>query len=96
VNRVADNYGQRRVMARAKAQVVQPLTFGRFVAPDEFTIGLLAGFQDTPDLDLVKRVAGNLCAEHVATSEDDGTSQTVTVKRGVVKKEQIQLRRVWS
>jgi hypothetical protein len=85
VDRVPDAYGQRRTWATATAVVNQPIQFNRYYEPDEFVIGLLAGFLDTPDLTSLLKIVGNLAAENVATSTDDGVSQTVAVRKGVLK-----------
>jgi len=52
----------------------------------------LADGSMTPDLDYVVRVASAISAEDIETSDDDGISQTVAMRRGVVLKGQETIR----
>lgn len=82
-------YAQRRTWATAK-YTGQSFPFGRFLQPEEFVIGLRAQFvmsdSVTDDLDYVIRMAANVGSGAVATAEDDGMSQKVTVTRGIALK----------
>ena len=60
-------------------------SYGRFLEPDKFVIDLLTQFQDTEDRGKIMQIVGNLKAESVTISEDDGYSQTVTVRSGVAR-----------
>ncbi len=62
--------------------------FGRFIQHEDFMISLQALFVDTGDRAAVLKTIGNLADENVATYEDDGVSQKVTVKTGVTRREE--------
>ena len=57
---------------------------GRFMAIDEFIIGLLTRFAESDDRAKVLKLLGNVKHEQVKTSQDDGVTQTVSAKVGIV------------
>jgi hypothetical protein len=59
--------------------------FGQFLDLERFSIGLQALFVDTADRAAVLKVIGNIRDEKVATTADDGISQAVTLKAGIVR-----------
>lgn len=85
----ADKYGRRQVFVTAAHDGPQ-FKFGTFMSPEEFAIGLRSKFvvsdSVVDDLDYVLRMAANVGAGAVATAEDDGMSQKVTVTRGIALK----------
>jgi hypothetical protein len=87
VSRVSNAYGDRQRFAVATHSPQQPLVFGSFYAPEQFVIALQTGFQPTEDLAHVLSIASNLTAERITTAEDDGISQKVGVRKGIVMKE---------
>lgn len=82
----SDEWSRRTVYAIAVLPDVGGFPFGQFVDHESFIIGLQANFTPTPDLDYLLRVASNLTSERVAVSEDDGVSQKVALRAGVVLK----------
>lgn len=76
-------FAKRSIYAQAQAQA-SPFQFGKFMDPETFVIALQALFADTPDRVRVLRVIGNLKEEKVNTSQDDGTTQTVIARAGIV------------
>lgn len=88
----SEEWGRRIIYARAELMTeVRPFRFGQFLDPEEFVIGLMAGFVETEPLRQLIAVASNLCADQVVTSEDDGISQRATVKRGVTLKQEVKI-----
>lgn len=57
--------------------------FGSYQSIEDFRIWLLTRFRDTPDREIVLKFIVKVSDEHVSTSEDDGISQTVTVRKGI-------------
>lgn len=57
---------------------------GKFMAIDDFIVGLLTRFADSNDRAAVLKLFGNVKHETVKTSQDDGVTQTVSAKTGVV------------
>lgn len=75
-SRVRDCY------ASAGAAVGAPV-FGSYQPLEDFRIYLLTKFKDTPDRETILRFIAKVSDEHVATSEDNGVAQSVTVKSGI-------------
>lgn len=106
VSRVSDQkFGRRRVWVEsAYPASCKHFPFGQWLSPESFIIGCQAGFQRvkienadgtmTPDLDYVLRVASAISAEEIETSQDDGVSQKVGMRRGVVLQGQETIRPV--
>lgn len=63
--------------------------FGQFLDPEEFIVGLQTMFED-PEYDndhqKILRLVSNLAAEAVTISSDDGYSQRVATRQGIVTK----------
>jgi len=82
-------FGRREVYVIAAHDGAQ-FKFGQFMNPEEFAIGLRSKFvvadSVTDDLEYVLKMAANVGAGAVATAEDDGMSQKVTVTRGIALK----------
>lgn len=95
VQLVSDVFGalrQREVYVEAKAATGDQFPFGKWMSPDLFVIHLLALFIDAGDIGDIMTVVGNLAEESVITNKDDGVTQTVTVKRGIRKTEDVVIR----
>jgi hypothetical protein len=99
LSRVADDYGRRRCWVRATyPALVKVFPFGTWLAAENFIILCQAGFQRVKietgddefakDLDYVLKIASDISTEAIQTSEDDGISQKISTKRGVVLKSQ--------
>lgn len=67
--------------------------FGQFLQAEHFIIGLQAMFRDTEDLRYAVELASGLRDEKVGISQDDGISQTVTVRAGVALRENTSVKR---
>lgn len=103
ISRESDEFGRRRCWVQAGyPKLITPFRFGVWMDPETFVIGVQAGFQRVKienedgtfaaDLDYVLKVASNITAEAIDTSEDDGIAQKVAMRRGVVLKEQANLK----
>lgn len=83
-------YRERDVFARAAAN--NPLKagfrFGTYYPLEDFNIHLRTLFTDSGSRDAIVALLGNVQGSQVAEGADDGFSQKVTVRRGVVKMEQ--------
>jgi hypothetical protein len=64
-------------------------------AQDEFFITVMKQFQDTEQREELLRLCSSLKAEKIATSEDDGVSQTAAVKAGVHLSSKIEVKNNW-
>lgn len=78
---------QRDVYAKASAQV-SGYNFGGYQSIEDFRIALLTQFKDTADRETVLRFIAKVSDEHVATSEDNGVSQSVTIRSGIATHQQ--------
>lgn len=58
--------------------------FGQKMSPEEFSLFLQMYFEQTPDLDKLKKLSGTIGTQKAITSSDDGITQTVSVKEGAV------------
>jgi hypothetical protein len=89
-----ETHRDRETYGRASMASEKGFPFGKFMAPEEFVIAamtLIADYKETDRARLLELV-GNVSAENVTTSADDGISQTVGVKAGItlVKKKEIE------
>jgi len=89
VRKFTDAYGRRVVLASSTCEDGQPFAFGKFMDREEFAIGLLSRFVQSPDLQEVVKMASALTASQVVLAEDDGVSQRTTVKQGITLKENV-------
>lgn len=80
----ADN--SRPVIYRANANLPN-YTFSRYLDYESMVISLKSKFVDNEDLNTLVQLMGTITTENAATVADDGFTQTVTVKKGVVMKE---------
>jgi hypothetical protein len=62
--------------------------FGGFCDPETFTIALQSLFDDSGDVKQVLKLVGNMRSEQIRTSEDDGVTQVVGTRAGIVMKAQ--------
>jgi len=87
-----DAWKQREVFAKATT-ALQPerFPFGKFLAPDEFAIQLRTRFDMTPDLETLIAVTSNISYASNIEVSDDGLTQTVGQKAGVVLKSRAEL-----
>jgi len=84
-----DRYGRRACLVRAELpEGERPFRFDTFHDRESFVIGLQSRFVPTGPLTSVLEVASALTDAQVVTSEDDGISQSTTIKRGVASLKQ--------
>lgn len=76
----------REVFLEANASNLLDNFAGRFMAQEEFIIGLQTRFENAKDRATVLALASSMTTEAVHTSSDDGIGQTVTAKAGVALK----------
>jgi hypothetical protein len=99
ISRESDLYSRRRDWVLCEyPSTIKHFPFGNFLNAESFIIGLQSGFQRvkieqadgkmSPDLDYVLKVASAISAEDIETSDDDGISQKVGMRRGIVLKGQ--------
>jgi hypothetical protein len=62
---------------------------------DEFFITVMKQFQDTTQREELLKLCSSLKAEKIATSDDDGVSQTASVKAGVHLSSKIEVKNNW-
>lgn len=77
--------------ANCEGALSSQFPFRQYMDAEKFIVGLLSEFKPNPDIEKILKVVGNLKAEQVTTSEDDGVTQRVTVRRGVSRLENTDL-----
>jgi len=89
-----DLWGRRRRLITCQMADYRTFDFETYLDQDRFCIGLQAYFDQTPDdMNYLYKIAGNLTAEQVRTGTDDGVSQTVGQRIGVVLSDKLSVRR---
>lgn len=78
-----DRYWTREIYAIAALSTTQP-SFGRYLPAEKFVIELMTNFVDTPERAALLKIIGNLKHDASTHTNDDGVTQTATVKTGVV------------
>ena len=101
ISRKADEFGRRRVWAKAKYPELKGFGFGAWMDPESFIIQAQQHFQRVMvqnedgsyvrDLDYVLKVASHITAENAVANTDDGFTQRVAVKQGISLKSEITL-----
>lgn len=95
VNVVSGLFGrfdQRRVYATATADAVlskSDFVYGNFYDCESFNIKLQSLFEDFEGRAAVLRIVGNIKEESVRQTGDDGVTQSVTAKSGLVRVEEV-------
>ena len=86
----SDVFGRRAQPVKVKAlRPERQFAFNQYHAQEEFVIALRSLFVQTPELDAVAELAGNLAKQSEVRQEDDGFTQRVTAKDGVVRLKEI-------
>lgn len=89
IGRESDKYGRRQTYIRTVSQKAErEFTFNQYMPQENFCIALRSLFIQDSQLDDLVRLAGNLAAKSEMRQEDDGFTQRVTVKAGVVMVEE--------
>lgn len=87
-----DAWEQRAVDAVATtAQHQEAFRFGTYLDPEQFIVGVQALFVPSEHRELILKLAGNLSSESSLEVEDDGVTQRVGQKAGVVLKSRASL-----
>jgi hypothetical protein len=86
IAKISDDWARRVVYAKAELIETTGFPFGQFLNHEQFVIGVSSCFTSAADRDYLLKVASNISTERVGTSADDGISQQVGMKAGVVLK----------
>src|SRR5262249_46082729 len=96
ISKDSDEYGRRRVWARADYPKVEAFRFGAWHNPENFIIAAQQHFQRIKiekadgdfahDLDYVLGIASKITAEQASENTDDGFTQRVAVRQGIALK----------
>lgn len=90
VGKDVDEWNRRQTFVNAHVPQAPGFRFGQYLEPEDFIIGLLTNFEgsshDWGDHKKILKLVSNLASEAVNTAADDGYSQQVTTKQGVVSK----------
>ena len=78
-----DKFGNRPQLA-VVTPFTDPFDFGSYYQQEQFQIGLRSQFVPNEHRDILIKFAGDLVDKDEQTYQDDGISQTATVKTGVV------------
>ena len=89
-----DKYGRRLTLIEATPVKFDGFEFGKWFDQESFIIGVAAKFADTPDKSYVLATASSLTTAATSLSEDNGFSQTATVKAGMKTAETVTLKGV--
>lgn len=79
-----DNFCERAYPIEAEASLPNGFSFGNWMSIEDFNIRLMSLFTNAGDRDSIMKVTGRVTAETSVTVEDDGISQAVEAKTGVV------------
>jgi len=66
-----------------------PFQYGHFYETESFITALQSLFDETEDREKILRLVGNIKDENVKTVEDDGVTQQVTAKVGIVRSTEV-------
>ena len=88
-----DIYGARDTMLTAQCPAPDAFVFDQYyIDPAKFIIGLKVAFLQTDELLYLIRVASNLKAGNSVSAQDDGFSQTITLKAGEVSTAEVKIK----
>lgn len=94
---VCDVWGQRQQHLVAELpSVMQSFSYGQYMGQEAFIVGLMSLFVETADRDAVLKQVSSITGSDVSLNEDDGISQTVTVKSGMALKSTDVVKRIVS
>lgn len=85
---VLGEFAQRATFMEA-TPMIPSFPFGRFMNHEEFIIAMQSRFVSTPDTAAILQLVGNITEENVRNVGDDGTTQTVTARAGIAKRENV-------
>lgn len=79
----ADQWANRRTFIAAIRKEERGFPFGEWMGVEPFIIGLQAMFYPSAEQSQILALVSNMTAGSLATSEDDGVSQRVTIQKSV-------------
>jgi hypothetical protein len=90
ISKTADNWGQRRTFAKAMLRDAINFKFNDYLNHEDFMIGLQSQFSKPngmagTEIIALQTFVASLTQEAVQASEDDGMTQRVSTKKGVMK-----------
>ena len=86
---LTETFRAREAYVQATAQNLTDGFLGKLVSHEEFVIGLQTRFVESDERARVLRLIGNIKHESVKTSADDGVTQTVQARAGVVLQQDV-------
>jgi hypothetical protein len=87
---IIGQFMQRHCWFRSQCPI-KPFPFGQYMPTEDFIIRLQSQFVPNEHRAAILQIVGNLSDEDVRTLSDDGVTQTVNVKGGIVMKGQADL-----
>ncbi len=84
---ISDDYGRRTTFVTATLKDVNSFRFGQWLSQEDFIIALQSNFANSGDRDYVIKLASDIATDDKAQITDNGISQGVTAKSGVLVKE---------
>jgi hypothetical protein len=78
----------REVFAAVRAELPDQIVYGRFYDTEDFNISVQSRFVDNPDKKLLLKFTGLIKEENVKQTGDDGISQAIMIRTGVVSVDQ--------
>jgi hypothetical protein len=87
----ADEYGRRHEWLRAVSEEKNPFPFDSYQSSENFLINLQRGFMPTDNIVELQKLASALTNESSISTQDDGLSQTLSVKQGAVTRATVNL-----
>ena len=91
-----NTWAKRRVYVLACHEGGKNFSFGQWLSPEQFIIGLQSMFYPTDDQKELLSVCSTISAETLSISEDDGVTQKATVGKSVAFKENKKIRPIVS
>ncbi len=91
-----DEYGRRPLFAVCELSFGEPFLFDKFLERDTFVIGLMSRFVQNADSQALLALTSSMSSDGAVLSEDDGVTQKVTVKQGVMLKDVKMVRPRWT
>lgn len=90
-----NEWGRRQIDISCKLPNFGRFVFGEYLEQERFIVGLQSFFDQTPeDMAYLYKLAGTLQAEQVQVGSDDGLSQRVATRSGIVLAENTQVKRL--
>jgi len=83
---------QRDIYAKAKPADGDRFAFGGYMDPETFVVALSSQFEDSDDRSDVLATVGNLRDEAVRMLADDGVTQRATVRQGLAKVAEVEIK----